>query len=162
MKTMQTDSLGFAERFTDLVVYRKARVLMREVFFITKRFPREEAYSLTDQWRRAARSIGAQIAEAWAKRRYPKHFASKLTDSDGEQMESQHWTIAAFDDEYITRDEAARLGGLAREIGRMLGEMIAKAESFDGSKDSVLREEPSGYFVNFQDDHDFPPAFPID
>lgn len=162
MSDAETNRLGFAESFTDLVVYRKARVLMRDVFFVTKRFPREEAYSLTDQWRRAARSIGAQISEAWAKRRYPKHFASKLTDADGEQMESQHWTISAFDAEYITRDEAAKFGGMAKEIGRMLGEMIAKAESFDGSKDSGLREEPSGYFAKRPEDLVFPPAFPTD
>src|SRR2546421_933112 len=104
--------LPFARSFTDLVVYHKARLLTREVFKITKRFPKEEAYSLTDQWRRAARSIGAQISEAWAKRRYPRHFLSKLTDADGEQMETQHWIIVAFDDGYINREEARRFGSL--------------------------------------------------
>ncbi len=162
MSTAQNGSLGFAERFTDLVVYQKSRVLSREVFVLTKRFPKEEAFSLTDQWRRAVRSIGAQISEAWAKRRYPKHFASKLTDADGEQMESQHWTITAFDDEYITRDEAAKLGGMAKEIGRMLGEMIAKAESFDGTDANRFREDSSSYFVNLQPDESFPPPIPAD
>src|ERR1051326_178175 len=122
--TSNEKKLPFARTFKELVVYQKARILSREVFKITKRFPREEAFSLTDQWRRAARSIGGQIAEAWAKRRYPAHFLSKLTDADGEQMESQHWTIVAYDDGYISREEAQHLGSLAKEIGSMLGDMM--------------------------------------
>src|SRR5262245_23609007 len=107
--------LPFARSFKDLVVYQKARTLAREVFALTKRFPKEEAYSLTDQWRRAARSIGGQIAEAWAKRRYTRHFASKLTDADAEQQETQHWTITALDCGYLTREEAQHLGSQAVE-----------------------------------------------
>ena len=76
--------LEYATSFRDLLVYQKAKELSRTIFKITKRFPKEEAYSLTDQIRRSSRSIGAQIAEAWAKRRYEKHFVSKLTDADGE------------------------------------------------------------------------------
>ena len=136
------ERLEFAGSFTELVVYRKARALSRGVFQITKRFPKEEAYALTDQWWRAARSIGAQIAEAWAKRRYPIHFTSKLSDADGEQCETQHWTIVAFDDGYISREEAQSLGGLAQEIGRMLGAMIQNAASFRGEEHtSVFRED---------------------
>jgi len=114
----------FARSFTDLTVYQRTRTLAREVFAVTKRFPSSEAHSLTDQWRRASRSIGAQIAEAWAKRRFPRHFARKLTDADGENLETQHWILVAFDDGYITREEAQRFGMLSKEIGRMLGEMI--------------------------------------
>jgi four helix bundle protein len=73
-----------------LRVYLKAKEVSKTVFEVTKRFPKEEMYSLTDQFRRAARSIGAQVAEAWAKRRYEKHFISKLTDADAEQMETEH------------------------------------------------------------------------
>jgi len=138
--------LPFARSFTDLLVYQKARVLSREVFATTKRFPREEAFSLTSQWRRAARSVGAQIAESWAKRRYPAHFASKLTDADGEQFETQHWTIVAFDDGYITKEEAHHLGSLAKEIGSMLGKMIQNAEGFHG-EDYSLKETSEEYFV---------------
>lgn len=76
--------LNHAESFRDLVVYQKAKKVARTIFEITKDFPKEETYSLTDQLRRASRSIGAQIAEAWAKRRYEKHFISKLTDADAE------------------------------------------------------------------------------
>lgn len=144
--TENAKKLPFARSFKELVVYQKSRTLAREVFTITKRFPREEAFSLTDQWRRAARSVGGQIAEAWARRRYPRHFASKLSDADREQMESQHWTIVAHDDGYITREEAQRLGGLALEIGRMLAEMIDRADSFCG-EEYGLREVPSPYFA---------------
>ena len=79
---------GYAESFRDLLAYQKARELAREVFEVSKRFPKEEMYALTDQIRRSSRSIGAQIAEAWAKRQYEKYFVSKLTDADGEQQET--------------------------------------------------------------------------
>lgn len=145
--SQKKEPLPFARSFKELAVYQKARMLSREVFKITKRFPREEAYSLTDQWRRAARSIGGPNAEAWAKRRYPRHFLSKLTDADGEQMETQHWIIVAFDDAYISREEAHRLGSLALEIGRMLGDMMQKPEDFCGDE-FVLKETPISYFTN--------------
>ena len=87
--------LPYAESFRDLLAYQKARQLSREIFQITKAFPREELFSLTDQIRRSSRSIGAQIAEAWAKRRYERYFLSKLTDADGEQQETRHWIETA-------------------------------------------------------------------
>ena len=80
--------LNHARSFRDLAVYQKARTVSRSIFELSKDFPKEETYSLTDQIRRASRSIGAQIAEAWAKRRYERHFVSKLTDADAEQMET--------------------------------------------------------------------------
>ena len=80
--------LPYARRFDDQVVYQRARELAAEIFDVTRAFSREESYSLTDQVRRSSRSIGAQIAEAWAKRRYERHFISKLTDADGEQYET--------------------------------------------------------------------------
>ena len=133
--------LEYLKHFKDLEVYRRQRTLAEEVFVLTKHFPREEQYSLTDQVRRASRSIGAQIAEAWAKRLYPKHFVSKLTEADGEQMETQHWLIEAADCNYLTESDPLRLLGLCEEIGRMLGSMIRKAEAF-ASRDYALREEP--------------------
>jgi four helix bundle protein len=138
--------LPFADSFKDLRVYQKSRALAREVFALSKRFPREEAFSLTDQWRRSARSIGAQIAESWAKRRYPAHFTSKLTDADGEQLETQHWTIVAFDTGYITKEETHRLGSLAKEIGSMLGSMIQHAGEFRGD-DYTSKETSAEYLV---------------
>ena len=139
--------LEYVRHFKDLEVYRRQRTLAKEVFVLTKRFPREEQFSLTDQVRRASRSIGAQIAEAWAKRLYPKHFVSKLTDADGEQLETQHWLIEAGDCGYLREPDSKRLLGLAEEIGRMLGSMIRKAESF-ASQDYSLRKGPPPYLVN--------------
>ena len=140
--------LPYAPRFTELAVYQKARTLARDVFRVTKKIPREQAFALTDQWRRAARSIGAQISEAWAKRRYVNHFVSKLSDADGEQMETQHWTITAYDDGYITREEARQIGEQAQEIGRMLGDIMKNAESFCGDDFGfALRETPTSCFT---------------
>lgn len=136
---------GYARRFQDLGVYKKTRKLAREVFLASGRFPRDEAFSLIDQVRRASRSIGGQIAEAWAKRRYPKHFLSKLTDADGEQLETQHWLKVAYDCGYLTEDETRRLGELCLEVGRMLGEMISKADQFCQPDDQRLDEAPTDY-----------------
>lgn len=139
--------LEYATSFRDLIVYQKARELSLMIFKLTKRFPKEEAYSLTDQIRRSSRSTGAQIAEAWARRRYEKHFVSKLTDSDGEQQETQHWIETAFDCEYISQEEAKVLLEKCAEIGRLLGGMIAKAEQFCNPSPSKIQEEQATYFV---------------
>lgn len=116
--------------FMDLRVYSKALELQREIFEITKTFPKAETYSLTDQIRRSARSVGANIAEAWQKRRYPLHFVSKLSDSDGEQAETQHWIQTAYDCTYLSADKCSDLLNICKEIGRMLGTMMDKPESF--------------------------------
>ena len=81
--------------FRDLKVYQLALELQQAVFEVSKTFPIEERYALTDQIRRSSRSVGANIAEAWQKRRYVAHFISKLTDADGEQAETQHWLDTA-------------------------------------------------------------------
>jgi len=99
--------LDYVKHFNDLDVYKKQRTLAKDIFQLSKKFPKEEKYSLTDQIRRSSRSIGAQIAEAWAKRLYPKHWISKLTDADGEQMETLHWLIAALDCGYMIETEFA-------------------------------------------------------
>ena len=137
--------LEYVTHFKDLEVYRRQRTLAREVFALSKRFPREEQHSLTDQVRKSSRSIGAQIAESWAKRLYPKHFISKLTDADAEQLETQHWLIEAQDCGYLSEPDTKKLLGLCEEIGRMLGSMIQKANSF--THDSTLREEPLPYLT---------------
>ena len=90
------------ESFRDLNVYKLAVELQQEIFELTKIFPKEETYSLTDQIRRASRSIGGNIAEAWHKRRYPAHFLSKLSDADAEQAETQHWLDTSLKCKYIT------------------------------------------------------------
>lgn len=139
--------LEYATSFRDLLVYRKARELAFEIFTLTKRFPKEETYSLTDQIRRSSRSVGAQIAEAWAKRRYEKHFISKLTDSDGEQQETQHWIEVALDCEYVSAEKAKDLLERCSEIGRLLGGIIAKADQFCNPSPYQSREEQASYFA---------------
>ena len=121
-----------AESFKDLVVYQKAREVAKEVFKITQSFPKEEMYSLTDQVRRSSRSIGAQIAEAWGKRRYEKHFISKLTDADAEQLETQHWIEVAEDCNYVVHTQVLQVINKLSEIGRMLNSMMKKAKQFCG------------------------------
>jgi four helix bundle protein len=118
------------QSFRDLRVYQASFALQQQVFEITKRFPKEETYSLTGQFRRASRSVGSNIAEAWQKRRYVAHFVSKLTDSDGEQAESQHWIATSFACKYISQEAHDDLMEKCREIGKMLGSMMAKPEKF--------------------------------
>ncbi|MGE0590769.1 MAG: four helix bundle protein [Cyclobacteriaceae bacterium] len=120
----------FVENFRALEVYKQSRILSNQIFLITRGFPKEEMYSLTDQIRRSSRSVGAQIAEAWGKRRYEKHFISKLTDADGEQMETQHWIEVSLDSKYISKDEATQLLEQCTSIGKMIGSMIAKSSKF--------------------------------
>jgi hypothetical protein len=104
-----------------------------------------EAAGDSFSYARRFQELAVQIAEAWAKRRYPKHFVSKLTDAEGEQLETQHWLAVAFDSGYISRDDTRRLGELCLEVGCMLGEMIVKADRFCRPDDNQLREEPPAY-----------------
>ena len=143
--------LQHAQSFRDLIVYQKSCQLQREIFKLTKSFPKDETFSLTDQIRRSSRSIGANLAEAWAKRRYEKHFISKLTDSDGEQMETQHWIETALDCEYIDQKTSVQLIDKCLEIGRMLGGMMEKSEMFCGEPSHTIREEAAEYLVETED-----------
>jgi four helix bundle protein len=147
-------SLQHAKSFRDLIVYQKSRQLQREIYNLTKSFPRDEAFSLTNQIRRSSRSIGANITEAWAKRRYEKHFISKLTDSDGEQMETQHWIETALECEYIDQKTSVQLMEKCLEVGRMLNSMMDKADIFCGEPPRTLREESAEYFTDSDDDTD--------
>ena len=122
--------MEYVKSFRDLEVYKLSRQLSREIFEFTKRFPKEEMYSLTDQIRRSSRSVGAQIAETWAKRNYEKHFISKLTDADGEQLETQHWIETAFDCSYISKETADNLLERYFSLGKMLNSMMDKANKF--------------------------------
>ncbi|MEM1042686.1 MAG: four helix bundle protein [Bacteroidota bacterium] len=111
-------------------MYRAAFDLQRSVFELTKQFPREERYALTDQVRRSSRSVGAKIAEAWHKRRYKAHFVSKLSDADAELAETEHWIQTARDCGYITAGEAAALESQSRGVGRMLGAAMRDARKW--------------------------------
>lgn len=117
-------------RFQDLEVYRLARKLAKEIFELSKQFPKHEMYSLTDQIRRSSRSVGGQIAEAWGKRKYEKHFVSKLTDCDGEQLETQHWLGTARDCSYLSDEVTEDLLKQYLSVGNMLDAMKKKASWF--------------------------------
>lgn len=119
-----------AKRFEDLEVYQLALGVQRELFTLSLGFPKEERYALTDQVRRSSRSVGANIAEAWHKRRYPDHFTSKLTDSDGEAAETRHWMQTSLDCGYINEKQFEDLTERCLAIGAKLGHMIQNAESW--------------------------------
>jgi four helix bundle protein len=114
----------------DLKVYQMAYKLAMEIFHLSKQFPREELYSLTDQIRRSSRSVAANIAEGFRKRRYPNMLISKLVDSDGEATETQVWLDFALDCGYMSQEDRDRLTAGYEEIGKMLSGMMAKPERF--------------------------------
>lgn len=114
----------------ELEVYKNVFTLQQAVFKESRTWPKEETYSLIDQIRRSSRSVGANIAEAWAKRRYPAHFLSKLTDSDGELQETTHWLLSAADCGYLQSDRADELIETAEHIGKQLGVMMNRHKSF--------------------------------
>ena len=116
--------------FQQLRVYQKAFELQHGVFETSKHWPREEKFSLTDQVRRSSRSVGANLAEAWAKRKYPAYFISKLTDADGELQETTHWLATALASKYISPEEHSKFNIQIREIGKMLGKMMMIPEKF--------------------------------
>jgi four helix bundle protein len=140
-------TLRHANSFRDLLVYQKARELQRDVFRLTTSFPKDELFSLTSQIRRSSRSVGANIAEAWAKRRYEAHFISKLTDADSEQMEAQHWIETAVDCSYWSQETATALTKKCEEVGRLLNGMMEKAHLFCGKPGRALHEPSPEYFV---------------
>ncbi len=116
--------------FRELRCYQNAFALQQDVFQISKVWPRDEKFSLTDQVRRSSRSIGANIAESWAKRIYPSHFVSKLTDADGELQETSRWIATAFTCEYITEKQHHDFQARIEEIGESLGRMMSMPEKF--------------------------------
>ena len=93
----------------DLEVYKMAFERAMQIYEISKKFPKEETYSLTDQIRRSSRSVCSNLSEAFRKRRYPKAFVAKLTDSEGEAAETQTWLDFAFNCKYITNEEQSEL-----------------------------------------------------
>ena len=116
--------------YTELKVYQKSYKLALEIFEITKSFPKEEKYSLTDQIRRSSRSVAANIASGYRRRKYPKHFSSKMTDSDEECTETQVWLDFACDCKYITEEVKNRIHKEYEEVGRRLGSMANNPEKF--------------------------------
>ncbi len=122
--------MAIIRSFRDLRAYQQTRLEISRVFEVTKHFPSEEKYSLTDQIRRSSRAVNSMIAEAWAHRRYPASFVSKLTDAIGEANETQSWLDAALDCSYIKLSQHQELDAAWQSIGGMIANMINKADDF--------------------------------
>ncbi|HYW71887.1 MAG TPA: four helix bundle protein [Pyrinomonadaceae bacterium] len=117
-------------RHQDLEVYKKAFEAAMEVFELTKKIPKEELYSLTDQIRRSSRSICANLAEAWRKRRYEAAFASKVNDAEAEAAETQTWLEFAVRCKYLNAETGRRLFKTYDEVISMLVAMINASSSW--------------------------------
>ena len=116
--------------YKDLIVYQKAFILAMKVFQITKKFPKEERYLLTDQFRRSSRSVCSCLAEAYRKRKYQAYFVNKISDADAENSETEVWIDFAYACEYISEQEKEDLEIYAEEVGRMLKSMSENPEKF--------------------------------
>lgn len=122
--------MPLARSFRELEVYRKTREEARAVFHVSRAFPKEERYALTDQVRRSSRAVKAMLAEAWARRRYEAAFVAKLTEAAGEAMETQSWLDDALDCEYIDAATHRRCDDAWQHIGAMIGRMIVESAKF--------------------------------
>lgn len=109
-------------RHTDLEVYQRAFKAGMEVFRLSKLFPKDEKYSLTDQVRRSSRSVCGNMAEGWRKRRYAASFVSKLNDAEGEAAETQSWLQFAVECEYL---KASDTRALYREYDELIAMLVA-------------------------------------
>lgn len=116
--------------FRDLIVYQKAYKLAMDIFTISKEFPKEEKYSLTDQIRRSSRSVTSNIAEAWARKRYIKSFVNKLTDSLGEEYETEVWLDYSKDCDYMTAETHDDLLNRYDEVRKMLISILNHPEKW--------------------------------
>ena len=116
--------------FKDLIVYQKAYKLAMEIFKITGSFPKEEKYSLIDQIRRSSRAVPANISSAWTKRKYPKSFISKLSDSLEEEAETEVWLDVSHDCKYIDDQVHESLTENYQEVAKMLHSMINSPDKF--------------------------------
>lgn len=116
--------------YRDLKVYQLSYNLALEIHEITKRYPKDEKYSLTDQIRRSSRSVPANLAEAWKKRRYEKAFISKLIDCAGEAGETEVWLAFSRDFAYMSSDVYDNFMARYDEVNRMLYGMIDKPDKF--------------------------------
>jgi four helix bundle protein len=124
-----------AKSAKELRVYQQAYELAMEIYGLTKKWPKEETYALTDQVRRSSRSVCANLKEAWAKRRYEAHFISKLTDADAENGETETWLDFALDCQYLSKEQHERLSCRCQEMGGMIGSMLKQSSSFVPSSD---------------------------
>lgn len=114
----------------DLLAYQKGYALAIKIYHISKKFPPEERFSLTDQIRRSSRSVCTNLAEAYKRRRYKDYFVSKLNDSETENTETEVWLDFAKDCSYIDTEEYEELVTLNTEVGKLVWYMIHNSEKF--------------------------------
>ncbi|MEM1043868.1 MAG: four helix bundle protein [Bacteroidota bacterium] len=143
--------------FKELGVYGLAVELRKEVFVASKAWPKAERYALTDQARRASRSVSANLGEAWAKRRYPRHFVSKLTDALGEAEETGVWLDVALECGYLDQSQHDALSATCRRIAAGLVKMARHPDPWCGPS-TLVREDAAPYSdlngTNGADEHD--------
>lgn len=116
--------------FKDLLAYTKAFEVSMQIFEISKKFPKEETYSLTDQIRRSSRSVCANLAESYRKRVYYKHFMSKVTDAQMENSETEVWLDFAVACEYVSQEQYQKLLDLNDEVGKLLHHIYNNPEKY--------------------------------
>ncbi len=133
--------------FRELRVYREAFLAARRIFHVSKQWPKEERYALTGQIRRSSRSVNANIAEAWRKRRYRKHFISKLSDADAEAAETRAWLDFAVDYAYISDEMYVDLDAAYDQVQSGLVAMMRDAPRWCGPAKTVREEMPT-YFTD--------------
>jgi four helix bundle protein len=142
-----------ARSFRELKVYEKARDAAKQVFVVSKEFPREERFALTDQIRRSSRAVKAMLAEAWARRRYKAAFINKIDEALGEANETQSWLDDALDAQYLSAANFRDLDERYQAIGGMLSRMIDRADDFcklapATDYRTVVREEKESLFTD--------------
>jgi four helix bundle protein len=120
--------------FRGLIVYQKALDLSIAIFKVTKKFPKEETYSLIDQIRRSSRSVCSNIGEAYRKRQFIAHFKNKLSDADMENTETQVWLDLSLESDYINKSDYHNLNGKSVEIGKLLYYMMTNPDKFQIKK----------------------------
>lgn len=123
-----------ASSFRDLTVYKKAFELAMEIFEVSKGFPKEERYSLTDQIRRSSRSVCVCVGEAYRKRQYEAYFVSKSSDADMENTETRVWLDFATACNYLSSELKEKLEGKAIEVGKLLNHMIENPKKYQRKK----------------------------
>ena len=136
-----------ARSFRDLRIHQRTRAAVNAVFEVSKTFPKEERYALTDQIRRSSRAVKAMLAEAWARRRYKAVFIHKLDEAMGEALETQSWLDDALDCSYLTLEQHRTMEADWQSISAMLSRMIDRADDFcknSPDTDYRLREDMEG------------------
>jgi four helix bundle protein len=142
-----------AKSFRELKVYEASREAAGRIFELSKNFPREERYSLTDQVRRSSRAVKAMVAEAWARRRYKAAFVNKVDEALGEAYETRSWLDDALDGEYFSKQDFNALDQCYDAIGGMLSRMIDRTDDVckyepDTDYRSVVREQEECPFTD--------------